>query len=307
VVSGLVTGLFSLPEGMAYASIGGFNPVAGLYSGMLPTLAGSVFARTVLMVTTLTSAIALSSHSVLASAHLDPHRPANIAALVIVVAAVMAAMGLLIAGRVPDIKLVARTSVLSAVAMVVTFAATTQFALQDAIFLGAVLSLLLYCVQAARQADLIALEPTGQGGWRTTGVPSSCPSGQVTVIFYNGVGLFAEVPRLDERWPDLSETRDAVLIVSMRTLPDVPSSTVIKALEKRVRTLTANGSKLMIVGVTPEVARILDRSGLTQLVGKDNVIPATDEIFGALDRAMDDARRWIADHSADPASPGSAP
>jgi SulP family sulfate permease len=550
VISGLVTGLFSIPEGMAYASIGGFNPVAGLYSGMLPTLAGSVFARTVLMVTTLTSAIALSSHSVLASAHLDPHRPANLAALVIVVAAVMAVMGLLragsvmnfvsnavmtgfttgialqiivgvlgdatrykpagsntvgklidslahigswdgptvavaaatvavwalfrlvrpvaslatlfalvivtaavkifgvsvetvgdiasipsrfpaptvpawsaiphllaggfavalvalaqaagisaavpnpdgskasasgdflaqglanaaggffgalpaggslsrtgvavsagartrwagifagawligvvvlfgdkaeiipmpvigglvlvigaelVAGRVPDIVLVARTSLLSAVAMVVTFAATTQFPLQDAIFLGAALSLLLYCVQAARQADLIALEPTGPGRWRTADVPASAPSGQVTVIFYNGVGLFAEVPRLDERWPDLSGTRDAVLIVSMRTLPDVPSSTVIKELEKRVRTLRANGSKLMIAGVTPQVARILDRSGLTQLIGKDNVIPATDELFGALDRAVNDARRWIADHSGDPASPGSAP
>ncbi len=545
VVSGLVTGLFSIPEGMAYASIGGFNPVAGLYSGMLPTLAGSVFARAVLMVTTLTSAIALSSHSVLASAHLDPHRPANIAALVIVVAAVMAVMGLLragsvmnfvsnavmtgfttgialqimvgvlgdatrympvggntigklidslahlgswdgatvavavatvavwalfrwvkpvaslatlfalvivtaavkifhvsvetvgdiasipsrfpaptipnwsampsllaggfavalvalaqaagisaavpnpdgskasasgdflaqglanlaggffgalptggslsrtgvavsagartrwagifagawligvvvlfgskaeiipmpvigglvlvigaelVAGRVPDIMLVTRTSPLSAAAMVVTFAATTQFPLQDAIFLGAVLSLLLYCVQAARQADLMALEPTGSGGWRLADVPASCPSGEITVIYYGGVGLFAEVPRLDERWPDLSETRNAVLIVSMRTVPDVPSSTVIKALEKRIRTLTANGGKLMIVGVIPEVARILDRSGLTALIGEDNVIPATDEVFGALNRAMTDARGWIADHSDDPAS-----
>jgi SulP family sulfate permease len=36
---------------MAYASIAGFNPVLGLYSGMLPTLVGSVFARTVLMTT----------------------------------------------------------------------------------------------------------------------------------------------------------------------------------------------------------------------------------------------------------------
>jgi Sulfate permease family len=60
VISGLVTGLFSIPEGMAYASIGGFNPVAGLYSGMVPGIIGSLFARTVLMVTTLTSAIALS-------------------------------------------------------------------------------------------------------------------------------------------------------------------------------------------------------------------------------------------------------
>lgn len=159
--------------------------------------------------------------------------------------------GELVAGRVPDIRLVTRTAPLSAVAMLVTFAATTQFPLQDAIFLGAVLSLVLYCVKAAQQARLVALEPTGHGSWKMTDVLPSCPSGEVTVIHYGGVGLFAEVPRLDERWPDLSRTRGAVLILSVRTLPDVPSSAVIKALEKRARTLAAGGSKLMIAGVTP--------------------------------------------------------
>ena len=54
VLAGLVTGLFSIPEGMAYASIGGFNPVAGIYAGIVPGIIGSLFARTVLMVTTLT-------------------------------------------------------------------------------------------------------------------------------------------------------------------------------------------------------------------------------------------------------------
>jgi uncharacterized hydrophobic protein (TIGR00271 family) len=38
----LVTGLSSVPEGMAYASIGGFNPVLGPYCGMLPALLGSL-------------------------------------------------------------------------------------------------------------------------------------------------------------------------------------------------------------------------------------------------------------------------
>ena len=94
-VAGLVTGLFSIPEGMAYASIGGFNPAAGLYSGMVSAIVGSVFARTVLMVTTLTSAIALTSRSVLADAGLDPSDPANIAALALVVGAVMLIFGLL--------------------------------------------------------------------------------------------------------------------------------------------------------------------------------------------------------------------
>ncbi|MDQ0372343.1 SulP family inorganic anion transporter [Cellulomonas humilata] len=39
VSSGLVTGLFSIPEGMAYANIGGFNPVVGLYAGVVSTIA----------------------------------------------------------------------------------------------------------------------------------------------------------------------------------------------------------------------------------------------------------------------------
>jgi SulP family sulfate permease len=100
VVAGLVTGLFSIPEGMAYASIAGFNPVLGLYSGMLPTLLGSVLARTVLMVTTLTSAIALSSQSVLKEAGLDPTDLHNITTLTLLVGLVMTAFGLLKLGSV---------------------------------------------------------------------------------------------------------------------------------------------------------------------------------------------------------------
>ncbi|HEX3289215.1 MAG TPA: SulP family inorganic anion transporter [Mycobacterium sp.] len=95
VLSGLVTGLFSIPEGMAYASIGGFNPVVGLYSGVVPGIVASLFTRTVLMVTTLTSAIALSSRSVLKEACLDPTDLANVAALAVVVGVVMLIFGLL--------------------------------------------------------------------------------------------------------------------------------------------------------------------------------------------------------------------
>lgn len=39
VVDGFSTGLFSIPEGMAYAQLAGVNPVYGLYSGMVTTMA----------------------------------------------------------------------------------------------------------------------------------------------------------------------------------------------------------------------------------------------------------------------------
>jgi SulP family sulfate permease len=65
LVSGFATGLFSIPEGMAYAKLAGVNPVYGLYSGMITTIVASLTTGSVLMISTLTSAIALSTASVI--------------------------------------------------------------------------------------------------------------------------------------------------------------------------------------------------------------------------------------------------
>lgn len=525
---------------MAYASIGGFNPVAGLYSGMLSTVLGSVFARTVLMVTTLTSALALSSRSVLTAAGLDPGDPANVAALALIVGVVMLVFGLLkfggimnfvsnavmtgfttgiavqiiagvivdatgykpdshntigkfvdafanigswelapclvavatvgvwavfhlvrrveafavliallvvtvavtllqldvktvgdiasipnalppfalpnfeaipgllggglavalvglaqaagisaavpnpdgsrsntsgdftaqgianvagsffgalptggslsrtgvatsagaqtrwagvfagvwlavlvvvagslaelipmpvigglilvigaelVMGRWPDVVLVLRTAPLSAVAMVITFLATTELPLHQAILIGAITSLVLYCVKASQSAQLMALVPTDDG-WEIADVPAVVPSDQVTVLHYSGVGLFAEVPRIDEEWPRVADTSNAVVVLSMRMLPDVPSSKVIRALRKWATDLQAHGGRLLVAGVSPAAEKVLQRGGITDLLGADGVVPATAKVFGALDDAVERGRTWIASRGA---------
>ncbi len=537
VIAGLVTGLFSIPEGMAYASIGGFNPVAGLYSGVVSTIVGSVLARTVLMVTTLTSALALSSRSVLTEAGLDPADPRNVAALAVVVGVVMLVFGLLkfgsimnfvsnavmtgfttgialqiiagvikdataykpqshntigkfieafrhigdwqptpclvalatvaicivlkfvepleafatlialvvvtvgvtllhldvetvgdiasipnalppfvvphfaaipellvgglavalvglaqaagisaavpnpdrsrpstsgdfvaqgaanvaggffgalptggslsrtgvavsagaqtrwagifagiwlallvllagsvaelipmpvigglilvigaelIAGRWADITLVLRTAPLSAVAMTVTFLATTQLPLHTAILIGAITSLVLYCVKAAQSASLVALRPTADGGWERCDVPERAPSGEVTVLHYNGVGLFAEVPRIDEEWPTVVDSHRAVVVLSLGTIPDVPSSKVLKSLRRWASDLNDNGGRLFIAGVSPATAAELASGGVADVVGEDGILPATERVFGALDEAVARGTQWIA-------------
>ncbi len=539
VLAGLVTGLFSIPEGMAYASIGGFNPVVGLYSGVVPGIIASVFARTVLMVTTLTSAIALSSRSVLKESGLDPTDPANVAALAVVVGAVMLVFGLLrfgsimnfvsnavmtgfstgialqiiagvlgdatgykpqsgntigkfidslahiglwqptavavaagtvavwavfhfvkplksfaillalvvvtavvaiahsrvqtvgdiasisnslppltvpnfavmpellmggvavalvalaqaagisaavpnpdgsrsnisgdftaqgaanlvggffgalpaggslsrtgvatsagaqtrwagifagiwlavlvlvagsaaeiipmpvigglifviglelVAGRLPDIRLVLRVAPISAVAMLITFAATTELPLHTAILIGVITSLVLYCVKATQTAQLVALQPA-DGGFRVIPVPDQCASNDVTVLHYFGVGLFAEVARIDEEWPKAGGTTNAVVVLSLRMLPDVPSSVAIKALRRWAGELEAHGGRLIVAGVTPAAERILERGGLHDVLGADGIVPATDQVFGALDTAVARGREWIAGRS----------
>ncbi|OLO98779.1 transporter [Mycolicibacterium porcinum] len=543
VIAGLVTGLFSIPEGMAYASIGGFNPVTGIYAGVMPGIIGSLFARTVLMVTTLTSAIALTSRSVLKEAGLDPADPANVAALAVVVGVVMLLFGLLrfgsimnfvsnavmtgfstgialqivagvlgdatgykpqsgntigkfidslahiglwhpaavavalgtvavwavfhfikplesfatllalvvvtavvavahidvetvgdiasianalppvtvpnfaampelivggvavalvalaqaagisaavpnpdgsrtnmngdflaqgaanvaggmfgalpaggslsrtgvatsagaqtrwagifaglwlavlvlvagsaaeiipmpvigglilvigaelVVGRLPDIKLVLRVAPLSAVAMLVTFAATTQLPLHTAIVIGVITSLVLYCAKAAEAAQLMALKPAADGGWEEAPVPERCASNDVTVLHYAGVGLFAEVARIDETWPRAEGTTNAVVVLSMRALPDVPSSVTIKALRRWAGQLSANNGRLIIAGVNPGTAEVLLRGGLDDLLGADGVVPASDRIFGALDVAVERGRAWVAAQRGEP-------
>jgi SulP family sulfate permease len=49
-------------------------------------------------------------------------------------------------------------------------------------------------------------------------------SNDATVLHYAGVGLFAEVARIDEEWPRADGTPNAVVVLSMRALPDVSSS-----------------------------------------------------------------------------------
>lgn len=102
-VSGFATGLFSIPEGMAYAQLAGVDPVYGLYSGMVATLVASITTGTVLMISTLTSAIALTTGSIIEDAGLGSDAlPGALFTITLLTGAVMLAMGLLRMGGLVD-------------------------------------------------------------------------------------------------------------------------------------------------------------------------------------------------------------
>ena len=90
---------------------------------------------------------------------------------------------------------------------------------------------------------------------------------------------------------------NAVVVLSMRMLPDVPSSVAIKALRRWAGELEAHGGRLIVAGVTPAAEKILERGGLGDVLGADGIVPATDRVFGALDEAVARGREWIAGRS----------
>ncbi|WP_062072809.1 SulP family inorganic anion transporter [Demequina sediminicola] len=185
----------------------------------------------------------------------------------------------LVIGRKSDIRLVWGTSTASAAAMVITFVATTMLPLQQAIFLGAIISIVLTSVQSAKVGRLRMLTPREDGDWLTSDPPAVLPSGRSTVVHYYGVGFFAEVNRLEQEWPDTHGATDAALVVSMRGSLNIPSATFLKMLDRKAEQMRADGVGLVISGVPIKLHDMLERSGALERIGPENVIPESDALL----------------------------
>ncbi|SEJ48092.1 SulP family inorganic anion transporter [Demequina mangrovi] len=189
----------------------------------------------------------------------------------------------IVEGRMADIRLVARTSTASLAAMIVTFGATTALPLQQAIFIGAALSIMLTAVQNSRAGALIEVRREG-GGWTVHDAPAVLPSHRTTVLHYSGHGFFAEVGPLDEDWPDTTRATDAALVVSVRGSLGVPSATFLKMLGRRSAEMRGAGVGLVICGVQPRLRALLDRTGALEALGPQNVIAETGTVLESVER-----------------------
>ena len=100
IIGGFVAGLYSVPEGIGYASLAGINPMLGIYAGMVPVAVAAATTGSVLMMSTLTSAIALTMGGVLESTSYTGDQVSQaVFTMALLAGAVMVALGLLEAGQ----------------------------------------------------------------------------------------------------------------------------------------------------------------------------------------------------------------
>jgi len=200
----------------------------------------------------------------------------------------------LIAGRLADMTLVVKTSPGSTAAMLITFGSVLFIPLQWAIFLGAGLSFLTFLYTSATRGELVALHRNDQGFWEESAPPKQLPSGQVTVLQHKGNQIFAQVAYLAHQMPSLKGAHKAVLVLRARDLETAPS-TGMKGLEKLARDMKETGNLAIIAGVEPRIMKVLQKSGLLELIGVEYVIPAKPGRQEALDEAVRAGEKWIAE------------
>ncbi|MBE2220275.1 MAG: SulP family inorganic anion transporter [Anaerolineae bacterium] len=204
----------------------------------------------------------------------------------------------LIVARIPSIQLVLRVKAIGPiVAMALTFFSALFIPLQDTIFLGALLSLLLYVVASSQKLSLKEAVRLSNGRWELHEAPQELKANQVTVLIVQGLDFFAEVPALAAEMPSAKEITHAVVILVIRDIRDV-TSTWIKWLEGYAEDLHMHDNLLILADVDTVALNALRASGALEVVGEENVFPAMPQMLAAEEMAWQAAQKWLQAHMA---------
>ncbi len=181
------------------------------------------------------------------------------------------------------------------IVMGVTLVLTLAIPLQQAVFWGVLLSILVhFFVTASHEVRIVQLIPNADGTVGEAPAPAELPSNAVVVLDVFGDMAVAGAETLETRLPAVKQAVRPVVILRLHAQESVGSS-FITVLERYAQQLSSHGGKLMLAGVHPKVKGQLDRTGTTRdLLGESNVFEAVPGTLGASTRAaFAAAEQWL--------------
>ncbi len=158
----------------------------------------------------------------------------------------------------------------------ITMLATITLDLTQAILIGAFLSGAVFLNQSASIAiDVQEVDPEKL---RQRGIDTAGRCRHVRVAYLTGPLFFAATGNFNEAFGKLADTH--ALILSMRGVPLVDTSGLQVMLALREK-LAHSGGTLMLAGVHDDVRTMLERGGLVEAVGEQNIFWSADQAIVA--------------------------
>ncbi len=180
----------------------------------------------------------------------------------------------------------------SVAVMLITLVATLFLPIQYAVGIGVILHLVLYVFSSSEAVRLERLVRTESGGLAEAPLPAELQSEETYILYPVGSLFFAGAAELEENLPDPGEAVRAVVILTLRDRDEV-GSTFIRVITRYTSELEQSGNKFKLTGLNERVMEQLQRTGVFDTLGAEDVYPAT-AVFGeATLQAWQDARIWI--------------
>lgn len=179
-------------------------------------------------------------------------------------------------------------------AMIVTFIATLILPLEYSIYVGVILSLLLYVYTSSQNVTIERIEPLPDGGFKRVEIPQTLPSNAVTLIGVHGHLYFAAVRALETALPNPTQSHNSYVVLRLRG-GDYIGSTGMNFMLSYNEKLRAKGGGLLLSGVSKQVYRELKQTGTLDEFGKDNIFTAGDVYFASTRAALERAEARLAE------------
>ena len=191
------------------------------------------------------------------------------------------------------IRTVWQTGIIPRVVMVITLVGTLVMPLQFAVLMGVGLSILLFTFHQANRLELVELVPSEKSALPIERpAPKRLSDHQVTVLYPYGSLFYAAAKTFEENLPAAEDAKQAVVIFVLRGY-DKFGSTMITVLDRYNQVLQANGGKVMLAGISPGVMQQLERTGLLDRIGRENVFIVHQQWGVSAYEAYEAAQAWL--------------
>ena len=195
--------------------------------------------------------------------------------------------------RPADLQSVWRTGAVQKVVLVTTFALTMLIPLQYAVLVGVGLSVILHVVRQSNQVTIKRRQIDPEGNFIETDPPVRLPGEEVVILQPYGSLFFAAAPVFEAALPALTDaSRHSVVILRLRGRSDL-GTTFMDVLYRYAEGLATLDSKLVIVSANQRIQEQLAVTGITDLIGAENLYTGDERVGATVKRAHADAMAWI--------------
>ena len=192
-----------------------------------------------------------------------------------------------------DLRSVWKTGAAQKAVLATSFALTMVIPLQYAVLAGVGLSVILHVVRQSNQVTIKRWRLDPDGNLIETDPPPQLPAGEVVALQPYGSLFFAAAPVLESQLPAPAATSlNSVVILRLRGRTDL-GTTFMDVLRRYAHALTAAGSKLVIVLASERIQEQLRVTGVTDLIGPQDIYAGDERVGATLKRAYADATAWI--------------
>jgi len=192
-----------------------------------------------------------------------------------------------------DLQSVWKTGTVQKAVLVTTFSLTMVIPLQYAVLVGVGLSVVLQVIRQSNQVTIKRWQLSSNGELIEMDPPADLPVKEVVALQPYGSLFFAAAPVLESQLPAPTDaSSNSVVILRLRGRTDL-GTTFMDVLHRYAQTLSATGSKLVIVSANQRIQEQLRVTGVTDVLAPEDIYTGDERVGATLKRAYADATTWI--------------